>query len=124
MKEIASSWFHSYLTIRGFLALLDNVFLQVGTINCGNTQRYILEPLYVLLCIDDNPQALTNNHIYLHADNTGIFINIRTLGKLKMVLKRNLQICEKGLLIISCPFILVKTKLNTFFSVGKKPVRT
>ena len=48
------------------------------------------------------------------------FINIRTLRKSKMFHTKNLRMCANGLLITSCQNILVKMKLNAFFSVEKR----
>ena len=63
MKCIALSdetikWFHSYLTNRAFSALLDNVFSEVGTTNCGVPQESILGHLLFLLYMNNIPQAL------------------------------------------------------------------
>ena len=47
-------------------------------------------------------------------------INIRTLRKSKISWTRNLRMCADSLLIKSYQFILLKIKLNGFFSVRKK----
>ena len=64
-------------------------------------------------------QTLSNNHAYLY--DYSIFINFRTLRKSKMFWINNLCMLMYaiGLLIIIYQFILVKIKLNVFFSVSE-----
>ena len=83
-------WFHSTSQTELFFVSLDNVFPEVGTINCGVPQGSILVPLsFFLLYTNDILQALSDSHIHLHAENTSIFfINIRMLWKLKIFFKK------------------------------------
>ena len=60
-------------TKRAFFISLDNVFSEAGTINCVVPQGSILGSLIFLLCINDIPQALSDSHTYLYADDTSIF---------------------------------------------------
>ena len=78
MKSIGFSsktikWFHSFLTNGAFFVSLDTVIWETGTINCRVPQGSILRPLLFLLYINDTPQALSNTHTYLYADDTSIF---------------------------------------------------
>ena len=80
------------------------------------------------------PHALPNSHTYLYADNTSIFYQHKNIAKIENTLNKEfanvffsinffffLIIHEIGLLyIINYQFILVKIKLNAFFSVGGK----
>ena len=52
------TWFHSYFANRAFFVLLDNVFSEAGTINCK-----------VLCCINDIPQAQSNNYMPVSRQN-------------------------------------------------------
>ena len=66
-------WSHSYLTNRAIFVSLVTVFSEAGTINCGVLQRSIWGPLLFLLYINVIPQALSNTHTYLYADDSSIF---------------------------------------------------
>ena len=60
--------------VHRFFRSFDNVLSEVGIINCGVPQRSILGPLLFLLYITDISQTLSDNHTYLYADDTSIFI--------------------------------------------------
>ena len=104
-------WFYSYLSNRVIFVSLGTVFSEAGTINCGS----IMGPLLFLQYIDDIPQALSNVHTYLYADDTSIFCRHKDLTEIGNVLNKEFAL---GLLTISYQFMLVKIKQNTFFSVG------
>ena len=59
-------------TNTSFLISLNN-FSEAVTINCGVSQGFTSVPLLFLLHINDIPQALSSNHIYLYGDNTCTF---------------------------------------------------
>ena len=56
-KESVIKWFQSYLSKRKFFVTLENVFSDVGLINCGVPQGSILELLLSLIYINDLPKA-------------------------------------------------------------------
>ena len=64
---------NSYHTNRAFFVSLDNQFSEAGTINCGVPQGCTLRLLLFLLYVNDIPQALSDSHKYLYADDTSIF---------------------------------------------------
>ena len=103
-------WFHSYLTNRVFSVSLDNVFSEVGSINCGVPKGSILGPLLFWLYINDISQALSNSHIYLYADDTSIFYQHKDITEIENVLKKEfVNVCES----------FVDNKLSTRFGEGK-----
>ena len=79
-KEI--KWFHSYLTNR-------------ENINCGVPQGSILRPLLFMLYINDTPQALSNTHIYLYADDTSIFCQHKDVTEIENILNKEFpNVCD------------------------------
>ena len=79
--------------------------------------------IFLFLYINEIPPALSNIYTYLYADSTSIFYQHKDVRETGNVLNKEFaNVCEW--LIISCQFILVKIKLNTFFSVGEKPFRS
>ena len=68
------NFFFGQNEVHRFFRSFDHVLLEVGIINCGVPQRSILGPLLFLLYITDISQTLSDNHTYLYADDTSIFI--------------------------------------------------
>ena len=88
-------WFHSYLTNRVFFVSSGTVFLKAGTINCGVPQGFILGPLLFWLCLNYIPQALSNTHRYLYADDTSTFCQHKDVTEIKNVLiKEFANVCD------------------------------
>ena len=114
-------WFHSYFKKRAFLVSLNIVIFgsRDGQLQSSPRWYSILGRLLFLWYINNILQALSNNHAYLY--DYSIFINLRTLRKSKMFWINNLCMLMYaiGLLIIIYQFILVKIKLNVFFSVSE-----
>ena len=55
-------WFYSYLKNKAFSNSLENVVSKEKNRNCGVFQGFIIEPLLLLLCINNISQALPNIH--------------------------------------------------------------
>ena len=87
-------WFHSYLTNRAFFVSLDSELLEAGTINCKVPQASILRPLLFLYCINDIPQALSDSHTYLYANNTSIFYQHKDVAEIENVVKDFVNMCK------------------------------
>ena len=88
-------WFHSYLTNRAIFVLLGTVSSEAGTINCGVPQGSIWGPLLFLLYINDIPQALSNTHTYLYADDTNIFCQDKDVTEIENVLNKEFaNVCD------------------------------
>ena len=78
--------FHSYLTNKNFFVSLDNELLEALTINCGVPQGSILRLLLFLLYINDIPQARSDSHTHLYADDTSIFYQHKGVAEIENVL--------------------------------------
>ena len=87
-KESVIKWFQSYLSNRAFSVTLENVFSDVGLINCGAPQGSILGLLLFLIYINDLPQALKETASYLYTDNTCIFYQDKDIEKIEKVSKK------------------------------------
>ena len=88
-------WFHSYLTNRVIFISSGTIFSEAGIINCGVPQESISGPLLYLLYINDTPQALSNTHVYLYADDTSIFCQHKDVTEIENVLyKEFANVCD------------------------------
>ena len=77
-----------------FFVSLDNELLKAGTINCRVPQSSILGRLS-LLYINDIPQALSDIHTYLYADDTSIFYKHKDVEEIENVLNKEFaNVCE------------------------------
>ena len=100
MKRIGFSdktmkWLHPYLTNRAIFVSLGTVFSEAGTINCGVPKGSILGPLLFSLYINDIPQALSNTHTYLYADDTSIFCQHKDVTKIENVFSKEFaNVCD------------------------------
>ena len=76
--------------IYSFFVLLDNVFSEAGTINCGVPQGSIIGPTrtYILLYINDTPQARSDSHTYLYGDNTSMFYQHKEVAEIENILNK------------------------------------
>ena len=84
-----------YLTSRVVFVSLDTVFSEAGTIICGVPQGSILGPLLFLLYINDIPQALSNTHAYLYADDTNIVCQHKDVTEIENVLNKEFaNVCD------------------------------
>ena len=83
-------WFHFYLAKRAIFVSLGAIFLEAGTINCRVPQGSILGPLLFLLYINGIPEALSNTHTYLYADDTSIFCQHKDVMEIENVLNKEL----------------------------------
>ena len=73
-----------------------------------------------LLYINNLLQALSNCHTYLYADHTSTLYEFKELTEIENVLSKQFMyanVCDW--FVDNYQFILVKIKLNVFFSVGK-----
>ena len=89
---------------------LDNVFLELETINCGVPQGFILGLLLFLLYTNDIPQALPNCRTYLNADNISIFHKHKNVLEIENILNEEFEnACDR----------FVDSKLSIHFGKDK-----
>ena len=69
-KESVIKWLQSYLSNRKSFVTLENVFSDVGLINCGVPQGSILGPLLFLIYVNDLTQVSNETGSYFYADDT------------------------------------------------------
>ena len=94
-SDKTTKWFHSYLTKRVIFVSLGTVFLELGTINCRVPHGSILGLLLFLLYINDIPQALSNTHTYLYADDTSIFCQHENVTEIENILNKEFaNVCD------------------------------
>ena len=94
-SDKTTKWFHSYLINRIIFVSLGTVFLELGTINCRVPHGSVLGPLLFLLYINDIPQALSNTHAYLYADDTSIFSQHEDVTEIENVLNKEFaNVCD------------------------------
>ena len=101
---------------------LENVFSTSGLINCDVPfhKHLSLRP-FLLICINDLPQALNETGSYLYADDTCIFYQDKNVEKIEVLNKEFSSLCEWFIdNKLSIHFGNYKTKIN-FPSQMKSP---
>ena len=74
---------------------LENVFSDVGILNCGVPQGSLLGPLPFLIYINELPQALNKTGSYLYTDDICIFYQDKNVEKIEKVLNKEFSsLCE------------------------------
>ena len=69
------NWFHSYLTNRAFLVIIENKYSSILKFSCGVPQGSILGPLLFLIYVNDMKQAVSSD-LLLYVDVTEIKTNL------------------------------------------------
>ena len=110
-------WIKNYLGNRLQRTISNNFFSKSDKINCGVPQGSILEPLFLLVYVNDVKNILTNECEYrLYADDTVIYCTGPTYSiaqeKLQHVLGKFVSSCSKNALTINNK----KTKVMKFGS--------
>ena len=78
---------HSYLINRTFFVSLSTVFLEARLMNCGIPLRIYIRTFFFLY-VNDNPQALSNTHTYLHVNGRSIFYQHKGSTEMEDVLNK------------------------------------
>ena len=87
-------WFKSYLSNRHQCTKVNGVESDIGSISCGVPQGSCLGPLLFLIYINDQPFALKNCKVRMHADDTSISYSSKSIEDLTETLSSEL-ICLK-----------------------------
>ena len=81
-------WFESYFSNRTFLAFIDNVFSEAGTLKYGVPQGSILGSLLFLIYVNDLIKSLSDAGSYLYADDTCSFYQYDDVKRIENVLNK------------------------------------
>ena len=77
-------WFKSYLSKRKFKVNLNITFSKPGNFLCGVPQGSVLGPLlFLLLYINDMPQAVSSN-LLLYADDTCLLFQHKDIKEIEI----------------------------------------
>ena len=84
-SEEIVQWFRSYLRNRIFLVETENKLSDFGKISCGVPQCSILEPLLVLIYVNDMPRTVKLN-LLLYADDSCLMYQHKDIAIIKKYL--------------------------------------
>ena len=104
-------WFHSYLTNREQVCVVNGAISSSKRIVCGVPQGSILGPLLFLHYINDFPECLDRPTPYLYADDTQISSTANDLAELTENLNNDLNKVSEWLLTNKLQYHPTKTKI-------------
>lgn len=120
LRNTTHTWFHSYLTDRSQRTMVNGSFSQFAKSVCGVPQGSVLGPLLFLLYINDIAQVVGEEHIYLYADDTVLYVSGNNLdivqAKLQKILDQFVMWSHMNKLTLNTQ----KTKTMTFFPSRNK----
>ena len=93
-SEQSSQWFRTYPCDRMFLVETENKLSDFGKISCGVPQCSILEPLLVLIYVNDMPRTVKLN-LLLYADDSCLMYQHKDIAIIKKILNEDFEnICD------------------------------
>ena len=110
IKDIALTWFTSYLNKRIQVCKVNNTISSSKPISCGVPQGSNLGPLLFLLCINDLPKCLKSSAPAMYADDAIITICGKTGEEIEKQLNSELENVHKWLLVTKLAFNVDKTE--------------
>ena len=93
-SEQSIQWFRPYLWDRIFLVETENKLSDFGKISCGVPQCSILEPLLVLIYVNDMPRTVKLN-LLLYADDSCLMYQHKDIAIIEKILNEDFEnICD------------------------------
>ncbi len=91
VRNMASSWFKSYLSGRTQKCLVNGFLSKNSPISCGVPQGTILGPLLFLLYINDLPNCLEHSYPRMFADDTHLTFSGADIRDIDQSLNQDLE---------------------------------
>jgi hypothetical protein len=79
IRGMAHTWFSSYLENRRQYTSANGINSEITKVNCGVRQGSVLGPMLFLPYVNDIPNALPGEKLKLFADDTNLFISIKSI---------------------------------------------
>ena len=93
-SEGCITWFQSNLSKKIFFISIENQLSDYGRTSCDVPQGSILEPLLLLIYVNDMPQAV-NSNLFLDAIDSCLMFQHKEVEEIKKVLNNDFEnICE------------------------------
>jgi hypothetical protein len=122
IREIANSWFKSYLTDRTQYVHLNGFDSVTKDITCGVPQGSVLGPLLFLIYINDLPNISKKMKFYLFADDTNIYLESDDLKNLENTMNKELEKLHEWLCINRLSLNISKTNFVIFCAINKPKI--
>ena len=119
IRNVALSWFESYLTGRKQYVHLNGVNSITNDIVCGVPQGSVLGPLLFLLYINDLPNISDKLKFYLFADDTNIYYESDNTKSLEKTVNKELEKLHDWLCINRLSLNISKTSFVIFRAINK-----
>ena len=119
IRDVALSWFKSYLTDRKQYVHINGVDSETKDITCGVPQGSVLGPLLFLLYINDLPNISKKLKFYLFADDTNIYFESADLKSLEKTMNKELEKLHEWLCLNRLSLNITKTNFVIFHAINK-----
>ena len=91
IRGVSNDWFESYLSHRNQYVSINGYESDLPAINCGVPYRSALQPLLILLYINDLNQAVKICKVYHFADDTDLLCLSNSIEKLNKLVNADLK---------------------------------